>query len=134
MKEGSLIEITEIPYSTATEVIMDKVAELIKAGKIREIADMRDETDLGGLKLTIDLKRGVDPDKLMQKLFRMTPLQDSFACNFNILIAGMPRVMGIGEIPERMDCLAHGLREARLYFQVQKKRSGCICSRVWSGS
>ena len=122
VKEGSLIEITEIPYSTATEVIMDKVAELIKAGKIREIADMRDETDLGGLKLTIDLKRGVDPDKLMQKLFRMTPQQDSFACNFNILIAGMPRVMGIGEILSewtawRMDCV-----KRRLYFQVQKKR------------
>ena len=122
VKEGSLIEITEIPYSTATEVIMDKVAEVIKAGKIREIADMRDETDLGGLKLTIDLKRGVDPDKLMQKLFRMTPLQDSFACNFNILIAGMPRVMGIGEILSewtawRMDCV-----KRRLYFQVQKKR------------
>mgnify|MGYP000963863240 FL=1 len=122
VKEGSLIEITEIPYSTATEVIMDKVAELIKAGKIREIADMRDETDLGGLKLTIDLKRGVDPDKLMHKLFRMTPLQDSFACNFNILIAGMPRVMGIGEILSewtawRMDCV-----KRRLYFQVQKKR------------
>ena len=122
VKEGNLIEITEIPYSTATEVIMDKVAELIKAGKIREIADMRDETDLGGLKLTIDLKRGVDPDKLMQKLFCMTPLQDSFACNFNILIAGMPRVMGIGEILSewtawRMDCV-----KRRLYFQVQKKR------------
>ena len=122
VKEGNLIEITEIPYSTATEVIMDKVAELIKAGKIREIADMRDETDLGGLKLTIDLKRGVDPDKLMQKLFRMTPLQDSFACNFNILIAGMPRVMGIGEILSewtawRMDCV-----KRRLYFQVQKKQ------------
>jgi len=122
VKEGNLIEITEIPYSTATEVIMDKVAELIKAGKIREIADMRDETDLGGLKLTIDLKRGVDPDKLMQKLFRMTPLQDSFACNFNILIAGMPRVMGIGEILDewtawRMDCV-----KRRLYFQVQKKQ------------
>ena len=122
VKEGNLIEITEIPYSTATEVIMDKVAELIKAGKIREIADMRDETDLGGLKLTLDLKRGVDPDKLMQKLFRMTPLQDSFACNFNILIAGMPRVMGIGEILSewtawRMDCV-----KRRLYFQVQKKR------------
>ena len=122
VKEGNLIEITEIPYSTATDVIMDKVAELIKAGKIREIADMRDETDLGGLKLTIDLKRGVDPDKLMQKLFRMTPLQDSFACNFNILIAGMPRVMGIGEILSewtawRMDCV-----KRRLYFQVQKKR------------
>ena len=122
VKEGNLIEITEIPYSTATEVIMDKVAELIKAGKIREIADMRDETDLGGLKLTIDLKRGVDPDKLMKKLFRMTPLQDSFACNFNILIAGMPRVMGIVEILSewtawRMDCV-----KRRLYFQVQKKR------------
>ena len=122
VKEGNLIEITEIPYSTATEVIMDKVAELIKAGKIREIADMRDETDLGGLKLTIDLKRGVDPDKLMQKLFRMTPLQDSFACNFNILIAGIPRVMGIVEILSewtawRMDCV-----KRRLYFQVQKKR------------
>ena len=105
VKEGNLIEITQIPYSTASEVIMDKVAELIKSGKIKEIADMRDETDLGGLKLTIDLKRGVDPEKLMQKLFRLTPLQDSFACNFNILIAGMPRVMGIGEILED-DCLA----------------------------
>ena len=122
VKENNLIEITEIPYSTATEVIMDKVAELIKAGKIREISDMRDETDLGGLKLTIDLKRGVDPEKLMQKLFRMTPLQDSFACNFNILIAGMPRVMGIGEILSewtawRMDCV-----KRRLYFQIQKKQ------------
>lgn len=122
VKENNLIEITEIPYSTATEVIMDKVAELIKAGKIREISDMRDETDLGGLKLTIDLKRGVDPDKLMQKLFRLTPLQDSFACNFNILIAGMPRVMGIGEILDewtawRIDCV-----KRRLYFQIQKKQ------------
>ena len=120
-KEGNLIEITEIPYTTATEVIMDKVAELIKAGKIREIADMRDETDLGGLKLTIDLKRGVDPDKLMQKLFRMTPLQDSFPCNFNILIAGMPRVMGVGEILEewtawRTDCV-----KRRLYHQIGKR-------------
>ena len=121
VKEGNLIEITEIPYSTATEVIMDKVAELIKAGKIKEISDMRDETDLGGLKLTIDLKRGVDPEKLMQKLFRLTPLQDSFPCNFNILIAGMPRVMGVGEILEewtawRMDCV-----KRRIYFQIQKK-------------
>ena len=120
-KEGNLIEITEIPYTTATEVIMDKVAELIKVGKIKEIADMRDETDLGGLKLTIDLKRGVEPEKLMQKLFRMTPLQDSFACNFNILIAGMPRVMGVGEILEewtawRMDCV-----KRRLFFQIGKR-------------
>jgi len=121
VKSGNLIEITEIPYSTTSEVIMDKVAELIKAGKIKEIADMRDETDLGGLKLTIDLKRGVEPEKLMQKLFRMTPLQDSFACNFNILIAGMPRVMGIGEILEewtawRTDCI-----KRRLFYQIQKK-------------
>ena len=121
VKDGNLIEITEIPYTTATEVIMDKVAELIKAGKIKEIADMRDETDLGGLKLTIDLKRGVDPEKLMQKLFRLTPLQDSFPCNFNILIAGMPRVMGVGEILDewtawRTDCV-----KRRLYFQIQKK-------------
>ena len=121
VKEGNLIEIYEIPYSTASEVIMDKVADLIKAGKIKEINDMRDETDLGGLKLTIDLKRGADPDKLMQKLFRLTPLQDSFACNFNILIAGMPRVMGIGEILEewtawRTDCV-----KRRLFYQIQKK-------------
>ena len=121
VKEGNLIEITEIPYSTATEVIMDKVAELIKAGKIKEIADMRDETDLGGLKLTIDLKRGTDPEKLMQKLYRLTPLQDSFPCNFNILIAGMPRVLGVREILEewtawRTDCI-----KRRLFFQIGKK-------------
>ena len=121
VKDGNLIEITQIPYTTTTEVIMDKVAELIKAGKIREIADMRDETDLSGLKLTIDLKRGVDPDKLMQKLFRMTTLQDSFPCNFNILIAGMPRVMGVGEILDewtawRTDCI-----KRRLFFQIGRK-------------
>ena len=121
VKEGNLIEITQIPYTTATEVIMDKVAELIKLGKIKEIADMRDETDLGGLKLTIDLKRGVDPEKLMQKLFRLTTLQDSFPCNFNILVAGMPRVMGVGEILEewtawRTDCV-----KRRLFFQIRKK-------------
>ncbi len=121
VKENNLIEITEIPYTTATEVIMDKVAELIKAGKIKEITDMRDETDLGGLKLTIDLKRGVDPDKLMQKLFRMTPLQDSFPCNFNILIAGMPRVMGVGEILEEWTAWRTECIKRRLYFQIQKK-------------
>ena len=120
-KTGNLIEITEIPYSTTTEAIIDKIVELNKAGKIKEIVDIRDETDLGGLKITIDLKRGAEPDKLMQKLFRMTPLQDSFACNFNILIAGMPRVMGIGEILEewtawRTDCV-----KRRLFFQIQKK-------------
>ena len=122
LKEGNLIEILEIPYSTATEIIMDKVAELIKAGKIKEIADMRDETDLGGLKLTIDLKRGVDPEKLMQKLFRLTPLQDSFPCNFNILIAGMPRVMGVGEILEEWTAWRTGCIKRRLFFQIQKKQ------------
>ena len=121
VKEGNLIEITEIPYSTAAEIIMDKVADLVKVGKIKEIADMRDESDLGGLKLTIDLRRGVEPEKLMQKLYRLTPLQDSFACNFNILIAGMPRVMGVGEILEewvawRMECI-----KRRLFFQIGKK-------------
>ena len=121
VKEGNLIEIYEIPYSTTTEVIMDKVAELIKSGKIREINDMRDETDLNGLKLTIDLKRGAEPEKLMQKLFRMTTLQDSFSCNFNVLIAGMPKVLGVGEILDewtawRIECI-----KRRIFFQIQKK-------------
>ena len=120
-KDGNRIEITEIPYTTATEVIMDKVAELIKAGKIKEISDMRDETDLGGMKLTIDLKRGADPDKLMQKLFRMTSLQDSFPCNFNILIAGMPRVMGVGEILEEWTAWRTGCIKRRLFFQIHRK-------------
>ena len=121
-KDGNLIEIFEIPYSTTTEVIMDKVADLIKAGKIKEIADMRDETDLNGLKLTIDLKRGVDPEKLMQKLFRLTPLQDSFACNFNILIADMPRVMGVGEILTEWTAWRTQCVKNRLYFQITKKQ------------
>ncbi|HIR30536.1 MAG TPA: topoisomerase IV [Candidatus Faecousia faecavium] len=121
VKDGNLIEITEIPYTTATEVIMDKVAELIKAGKIREIADMRDETDLNGLKLTIDLKRGVEPEKLMQKLFRLTPLQDSFPCNFNILIGGMPRVMGVGEILQEWTAWRTECIKRRIFFQIQKK-------------
>ena len=121
-KSSNLIEIYEIPYTTTSEAIIDKVAELIKAGKIKEISDMRDETDLSGLKLAIDLKRGTDPDKLMQKLFKSTPLQDSFGCNFNILIAGTPRVMGVGEILEewvawRMD----GVRR-RTYFVMKKKQ------------
>ena len=121
LKEGNLIEIYQIPYTTSTEVIMDKVADLIKAGKIKEIADMRDETDLGGLKLTIDLKRGADPEKLMQKLFRTTSLQDSFACNFNILIEGMPRVMGVREILQEWTAWRTQCVRRRIYFQKQKK-------------
>ena len=122
VKEGNLIEIFEIPYTASTEAIIDKVSELINAGKIREINDMRDETDLSGLKLTIDLKRGAEPDKLMQKLFRMTPLQDSFACNFNLLIAGMPRVLGVREILEEwVAWRSEGIRR-RTYFQLQRKQ------------
>ena len=121
-KKENVIEVYEIPYSTAIETILDKVAELVKAGKIKEIADMRDETDLSGLKLAIDLKRGVDPDKLMAKLFRLTPLQDTVSCNFNILIAGMPRVMGVGEILTewtawRTDCV-----KRRVYYILNRKK------------
>ena len=121
VKSGNLIEITEIPYTTATEIIIDKVSELNKAGKLKEIADMRDETDLGGLKLTIDLRRGVDPEQLMQKLYRLTPLQDTFPCNFNILIAGMPRVMGIGEILEEWTAWRTECIKRRLFHQIGKK-------------
>ena len=110
-KQTNCIDITEIPPTTTIEAIMDKVIDLVKAGKIREIADMRDETDLDGLKITIDLKRGTDPDKLMQKLFRLTPLEDNFSCNFNVLIAGMPKVHGRAAncssewIAFRVDCV-----------------------------
>ena len=121
-KSENLIEVYEIPYSTTVEAIMDKTAELIKAGKIKEIADMRDETDLSGLKLTIDLKRGTDPDKLMAKLFKMTPMQDSYACNFNILIAGMPRVMGIREILEEWTAWRADSVRRRVYFDMKKKQ------------
>ena len=122
LKEGNLIEIYEIPYTTTAEAILDKVSELIRAGKIREIGDMRDETDLSGLKLTIDLKRGADPEKLMQKLFRQTTLMDSYPCNFNILIAGMPRVMGVGEILEEWTAWRSQCVKRRVYFQLGKKR------------
>ena len=120
-KKDNVIEIYEIPYTTTSEAVIDKVAELIKAGKIREINDIRDETDLNGLKLAIDIKRGVEPEKLMQKLFRLTPLQDTFPCNFNILIAGMPRVMGVGEILEEWTAWRTECVRRRIYFQIQKK-------------
>ena len=122
IKSENIIEIYEIPYSTSLEAILDKVSELMKAGKIKEISDMRDETDLSGLKLAIDLKRGIDPDKLMQKLFRLTPLQDTVSCNFNILIAGMPRVLGVRALLEewlawRTECVRR-----RVYFVLHKKQ------------
>lgn len=122
VKEGNMIEIFEIPYTTSLEAIMEKVSELINSGKVKEINDMRDETDLNGLKLTIDLKRGAEPEKLMQKLFRLTPLQDSFACNFNILIAGMPRVLGVRAILEEwVAWRTEGIRR-RTWYQLQRKK------------
>ena len=122
VEKENIIEIYEIPYTTTSEAVIDKVRELITAGKIREINDMRDETDLSGLRLAIDLKRGTDPEKLMQKLFKLTPLQDSFPCNFNILVAGNPRVMGVGEILEewtawRLECVRR-----RIFFDLSRKK------------
>ncbi|MBQ3055277.1 MAG: topoisomerase IV [Oscillospiraceae bacterium] len=121
-KKNHLIEIFEIPYTTTIEAIIDKVSELVKAGKLREISDMRDESDLKGLKLTIDLKRGTDPEKLMQKLFRMTPLQDSFSCNFNILIAGYPRVMGVREILEEWSAWRIECVRRQVFAEVERKK------------
>ena len=121
-KKENLIEIYEIPYSTSIEAILDKVAELVKAGKIKEINDMRDETDLSGLKLAVDLKRGTDPEKLMQKLFKMTPLQDTVSCNFNILIAGMPRVLGVGQILEEWTAWRTESVRRRVYYILNKKK------------
>ncbi len=122
-KENHCIEIVEIPPTTTVEAILDKVVELVKAGKIREISDMRDETDLSGLKLAIDLKRGVDPDKLMAKLYRLTNLEDSFSCNFNVLIGGTPRVLGVRElilewVAFRTECVRR-----RVYHSLQQKRA-----------
>ncbi|MEA4942494.1 MAG: DNA topoisomerase (ATP-hydrolyzing) subunit A [Oscillibacter sp.] len=122
VKEENLIEIFEIPYSTSIEAILDKVAELIKAGKIKEISDMRDETDRSGLKLTIDLKRGADPDKLMAKLFKQTTLQDTCSCNFNVLIAGMPKVLGVRELLEEWCAWRRESVKRRVYFVLGKKK------------
>ena len=122
VKDENLIEIYEIPYSTTVEAILDKVAELIKAGKAKEIADMRDETDLSGLKLAIDLKRGTDPDKLMAKLYRLTPLEDAFACNFNVLIGGSPKVLGVRQILEEWTAWRTESVKRRVYFVLGKKK------------
>ena len=120
-KKNNCIEITEIPYTASVEAIIEKLMELIKANKLKEISDVRDETGIDGFKLTIDLKRGVDPDALMLKLFKLTPLEDSFSCNFNVLINNTPRVMGVGEIlghwiDFRVGCIKRGLR-----FDIDKK-------------
>jgi len=120
-KKNSCIEIYEIPYTTTVEAIIDKVIELVKQGKIRDITDIRDETDLSGLKIALDIKKNTDPDKLMYKLFKMTPLQDSFSCNFNILINGVPRVLGVKEILHEWTLFRINCIKRQLVFDIDKK-------------
>lgn len=122
-KTSNCIEVTQIPYTTTIEAIIDKIVELVKSGKIREISYIRDETDIDGLKIAIDLKRGTDPEKLMQKLYRLTPLQDNYSCNFNILIAGTPRVMGIREILTEWTAFREECIHRRTYHDLQNKKS-----------
>ena len=121
-KDNNCIDITRIRPTTTMEAIMDKITELVKLGKIREISDMRDETDLNGLKLTIDLKRGQDPDKLMARLFKATPLEDSFACNFNVLIGGQPRVLGVRQILLEWIAFRSECVRRRTYYDLQGKQ------------
>ncbi len=119
--EGNMIEIRQIPPTTTVEAIMDKITDLVKQGKVKEISDMRDETDLNGLKLTLDLKRGQDPEKLMAKLFKATPLEDPFSCNFNVLVAGQPRVMGVREILNEWVAFRTECVRRRTYFDLKGK-------------
>ena len=121
-KAANCIDITEIPPTTTIEAIIEKVIELCKAKKITEINDIRDETDLTGLKITIDLKRGADPERMMNRLFKMTPLQDTFSCNFNILIAGSPKVMGIREILNEWIAFRRECVRRRVYFSLNKAK------------
>ena len=118
---ANCIDITQIPPSTTVEVIVEKVVDLVKQGKVKEISDIRDETGLAGLKITIDLKRGADPHKLMAKLFRLTTLEDTFSCNFNILVQGVPRVMGVGEILDEWTAFRIECVRRRTEFDLQKK-------------
>ncbi len=122
LKKENLIEVTQIPYTTTIEAIIDKTAELVKGGKIREISDIRDESDLSGLKIAIDLKRGTDPEKLMSKLMKMTPLMDSCSCNFNVLIGGMPRVLGVRQILEEWTAWRIQCQKRRIHYELGKKR------------
>ena len=120
-KKNNCIEITELPYTTTIEAVIDKIIDLVKQGKAREIADIRDETDKAGLKITIDLKRGTDADKLMAKLFKMTPLEDTFSCNFNVLINGSPRVMGVRELLSEWTAFRLSCVKRSLSFDLDKK-------------
>lgn len=121
-RENRCIEVTQIPPTTTVEAVIDKVVELVKDGKIKEISDCRDETDLSGLRLAFDLKKGYEPEALMQKLFRLTPLQENFNCNFNVLIAGTPKVMGVYEIISEWTEFRRQCVKRRIYFDVQKKK------------
>ena len=121
-KSQNCIDVTQIPPTTTIEVIVERVIDLVKQGKLKEIGDIRDETGMDGLKITIDLKRGTDPDKLMQKLFKLTTLEDSFACNFNVLIAGTPRVLGVRELLEEWTAFRVECVRRRTHFDLEKKR------------
>ncbi|MGN1403317.1 MAG: DNA gyrase subunit A [Ruminococcus sp.] len=121
-KQDNCLEVTEIPYSTTIEAIIDKIVDCAKQGKLREVSYVRDETDIDGLKIAIDLKRGSDPERVMQKLFRMTPLQDSYSCNFNILVGGSPKVMGVREILEEWTAFRLECVRRRLLFDLNKKK------------
>lgn len=121
-RDARCIEVTQIPPSTTVEAIIDKIVDLVKEGRLKEISDVRDETDLSGLRLALDLKKGYDPDALMQKLFKLTPLQDNFNCNFNVLIAGTPRVMGVYEILAEWTDFRRECVKRRVYFDLQKKK------------
>lgn len=121
-KSSNCIDIYEIPATTTSEAIIDKIIDLAKAGKVKEISDIRDETDKKGLKITIDLKRGADPDKLMKKLFKSTPLEDSFGCNFNVLIAGTPRVLGVRELLLEWIAFRTQCVNRRVYFDLSKAK------------
>ncbi len=121
-KENKCIEVTEIPPTTTAEAIIDKIIEKYKSGSVREINDIRDETDKSGLKITIDLKKGTDPDKLMQKLYRSTPLEDTFSCNFNVIIAGVPKVLGVKDILNEWIAFRMESVQRRIYFDLSKAK------------
>lgn len=121
-KPNNCIDITQIPPTTTAEAVIDKIIEKVKSSSVREISDIRDETDKKGLKITIDLKRGTDPDRLMQKLYKMTPLEDTFSCNFNILIAGVPRVLGVAELLQEWIAFRTECVNRRVYFDLTKAK------------
>lgn len=122
IKSENLIEVYQIPYTTTIEAIIDKLADLVKSGKVREISDIRDESDLSGLKLAIDLKRGTDPDKLMDRLMQMTPLMDSCSCNFNVLIQGMPKVLGVRSILHEWTTWRTECKKRTIRYDLAKKQ------------